>query len=268
MAFKSKDIVAIASHGLFVSTDASLNPAITSISPTSGTLGDIVTIVGTNFGTAGLASLGGSPLAEISYADTKIRARIAYNLSGGLKDLAVYNNTTERTGIKEDAFTFDSAEDSTVRTALRQAVKFGIEQITIANGYRTKVKMVNDPWVPDNKMQEFPNVNLYWGREERLGSRIAGNNPLLDMRMTCTISCHLASTNDPVTRQDKMLADVQQYFGNNFYIPDSSGNRTIFNCVYLSSEPWGGDPNKPTCGIDIELEIFYRINLKNPDSMV
>lgn len=159
---------------------------------------------------------------------------------------------------------------ATVRTQLREAIKFGLRQITTANGYRTNIRRIYDPWMSPEKIDETPAVNVLWGREERWDDgHLHGNNPLLDLRFNLMLDFHLGSVNDIPLEQDKVLADVQKYFGTNWWIPDSSGDARTFTCAYLASDPWADQGEEgPRCGIMIEIEVFYSINLSDPEVMI
>lgn len=154
------------------------------------------------------------------------------------------------------------------RTDLRQAIKYGITQITTAAGYHYNFVRVYDPPISAERMFEYPSVNIYWGDERRLTDRTFGNNPLLDLHMSIMLSVFLKADDDPSTAVDNVLADVQKYFGNYYYNPSSEGDRTVFNMMYSSSSPWGVGANDPNFGIDIEFDVWYTIKLADPDSML
>jgi hypothetical protein len=155
---------------------------------------------------------------------------------------------------------------NTVRTKLREALKYGLQQITITNGYRSTVKAVYDPIKEMEKMTRFPCINLEWGQEFRTGEHLgAANDSLLDIRFEFTCECYFKTTNPPLA-QDKIIADLQQYFGSRHWVPSETGDQTAFNCVYLSSTPWGVDAQRGICGVDVVFEIWYRIRLSDPES--
>lgn len=154
-----------------------------------------------------------------------------------------------------------------IRTKLREALVYSLEQITEANSYWVTLRRVYDPPKNMDEMTEFPTVNLLIGKEERMNDRLLGNNSLLDLKWTVRIDVFLSESNNPPAEIDRVVASVQKYFGHNYYIPGSDGNRTAFNCIYLSSEPFGTELSEPNCGVSIELETFYRIQLTNPEAM-
>ena len=155
----------------------------------------------------------------------------------------------------------------TARTALRKSIKWNIEQITTANGYLTNVQKVYDPPKSIDAMPYFPCVNLHWGREDRNNETLMGNNELLDIRFECQMDFFFSESFDLPLAQDRSIADVQKRFGNNWYITDENGIRRAFNSVYLAAEVWGIEGQKPTGGVSIYLETFYRIKLTDPYSM-
>jgi hypothetical protein len=118
-----------------------------------------------------------------------------------------------------------------------------------------------------DQFAEYPAVNLNWGAETRGNETIAGNNPLLDLRLQVRIDVFMSEVNDIQSEVDKVIADVQQRFGTYYYIPESTGGQSAFNCLYLGSEPFGTDSTVPNCGVSIDLEVWYRINLDDPATM-
>jgi len=153
------------------------------------------------------------------------------------------------------------------RTKLREAIKYGIQQITIANGYRNTVKGVYDPPMSMERFSDYPCINLQWGIEQRTGEHLgAANDSLLDLELPFTCECYL-KTNDPQQAQDDILADLQTYFGSRHWIPNSAGDQTAFNCVYSSSELWGWEEQKGIAGVDVTFDLWYRIRLNNPEAL-
>jgi len=155
---------------------------------------------------------------------------------------------------------------SSARTNLRVAFAACIKEITEAAGYNFTYRHVYDPPLNMEKMSEYPSVNLLWGQERRTNDHLTGNNPLLDLSITLTCDVFISEYNDPMLSVDKVIADFQKYFGSNFYVQASGGERTAFNCLYLSATPWGTEVERPSCGVSIEFEIWYSIRLTNPET--
>lgn len=166
--------------------------------------------------------------------------------------------------------TTSGSSDTPIREQIAEALIYNLKQITTANGCRTNIRRVYDPAITHEKVFEKPAINVYWGREERLNDRLAGNNPLLDMRMLVTLVVFLDAPADRLRdAQNNILADIQERFGNNFWIPaQSTGDATAFDCVYLSSDPWGPDATEPKGGIVIEIEVFYSFALRDATARV
>lgn len=267
MAFIKGDLVSGISAGLFQDA-AAATPSITSVSPSSGALGTRITIIGTSFGSSqgsGTITIGGVSLDNIGWSDTQIIGDLPAGISSGVKDVAVYSDAGTY-GISAGGFTVSVAyANESARTKLREAIKWNVQQITAANGYRSTVWQVYDPPKNIAQISEFPSCNLYWGRESNENDGIVGNNQLLDIRFSFLLSFVLSDINDQALEQDKILADVQQRFGKYFYIPGSDGNRTAFNSIFRYSEPWSHESQKPRCGIDIEIDVWYRLKIDNPD---
>ena len=157
---------------------------------------------------------------------------------------------------------------TSVRTKLRKAIKYQLEQITTGNSYRKTINRVYDPPKNMEDMVEYPCVNLMWGREFDTEERKAGNRAMHDIHMTCRIEVFLHEHSDTIVDEiDKVLADVQEKFGVNYYITGEDDERTAFVCYYIGSEPFGTDKTKPNCGISIELSVHYRILIGDPTVM-
>jgi hypothetical protein len=156
-----------------------------------------------------------------------------------------------------------------VKTNLRNAMIDCIKEITTAGGYNYSYISVNDPPINMESMVEFPTVNLLYGTENRLGDRYkTGNNPLYDIQLPVEIDVFLHSMENTSLAQDKALADLQKYFGYNYYAKPQGGNRTVFEILWTYSTPWGTERERPNCGITVGFDIYYSIRVNNPYEMV
>jgi hypothetical protein len=114
-------------------------------------------------------------------------------------------------------------------------------------------------------LTQYPTIDLYWEREERQNIHLQGNDPLLDLRLVLELVCYLnANREDVPIAQERMLEDLQKFFGINWNIPSQSGEATAFECAYLYSEPWGPLERAPNCGIVVGVEIFYSLKKNDP----
>lgn len=158
---------------------------------------------------------------------------------------------------------------NSIKTNLRNAIVTCTKEITTAGGYNFNFLSVNDPPINMEQMKEYPTVNILYGREQRLGERYkTSNNPLFDILLPCEFDVFLHSQENSSLDQDKALADLQKYFGYNPYVVPSGGDRTVFEIIWLSSNPWGTERETPNCGITVEFEIYYSIRKIDPYSMV
>jgi hypothetical protein len=153
------------------------------------------------------------------------------------------------------------------RTDLRKAFKTCLLEISTARSYRTNILSVSDPAIGMEQMTIFPHINLLWGTEERLAIG-AGNNAFFDLKLPVQIDCFLSDQNDSVLAQDNVLADIMQYFGNNYYVKPIAGVRTAFICYYSGSVPWGTERESPNCGVSVNYDLQYRVRVDNPNIMV
>jgi len=181
-------------------------------------------------------------------------------------------NATERlTAITSDGFftqyTSIVSTSKSIRTRVREAIKYGLQTITMESGYHRTIKDVFDPPVNYEKMKRFPVINLLWGQEERTNAHLAGNNSLCDIRLTSQIDIFLGNPKNISEEQDNVLQDIQRYFGNKYYVPDSDGNRTAFDIIYSGASPWGmgEDEANGIGGVSVFFDVYYRYNLQNPE---
>jgi hypothetical protein len=156
-----------------------------------------------------------------------------------------------------------------VKTKIRSALKACIKEITVAGGYNYSFTDVFDPAINMEQMSTYPTVNILYDEERRLGDRYKiGNNPLYDIMLPVQLDVFLNDVNDTSLAQDKVLADIQKYFGYNYYCKPSGGDRTLFELIWLSDTPWGTEREVPNCGISIVFELYYSIQVHNPYAMV
>ena len=221
------------------------------------------TLTGQHFGaTEGTLTVGGSAATISSWSDTSI---VFYwpSLAAGAHSIVV-TAADATTDTLTNGVTYVT-ETQSIREQIAEALIYNLKTITAANGYRTNIRRVYDPAISHERVLEKPAINVYWGREERLNDRLAGNNPLLDMRMVVQLVVFLDASADKLRdAQNNILADIQGVFGQRFFIPSSgTGDATAFDCAYLASEPWGPDETEPKGGIVIDLEVFYSFALRD-----
>jgi len=158
-----------------------------------------------------------------------------------------------------------------VREKIFAAIIYGLKQITTASGYNYTVRQVYDPPIGIDDMKEYPAINIDDGDENCANSstgnhlQTGGNEALLHNSFTVILDCVVSDINFPRKARNKILADIQRYFGIHWNIPDNSGIPTAFNCFYQRSTPWGVyEKRKDLTGITIEYIVWYRQYLTNP----
>ncbi len=171
-----------------------------------------------------------------------------------------------------------------VRSRIRDAVLYSLRNRILANGtairysdagnttvssegYYNTVTRAFDPPRTYEQFDEYPSINVFIDGESCDSASNVNtdqNQALLHNSFILQMDCFLNDINDPALAQDKILHDIQKFFGINYYIPDESGNATAFNCYYDSSSPFGTDRTSPNSGITIRYRIWYRQQLTNP----
>ncbi len=156
-------------------------------------------------------------------------------------------------------------------TAGGSAIRYsagGSESIVDTYGYFNTIKRAYDPIRQRGNMEEFPACNVKI--EDEFCDNVSNvqmdqNQALLHNSFILSIDCFLNNTNDPALEEDRVLGDIQKYFGINYTIPDENGYGTAFNCYYDSSVSHGIETNEPEGGILIRYRIWYRQELTEPE---
>src|SRR4030065_32967 len=132
------------------------------------------------------------------------------------------------------------------------AIRYADSNTTISTeGYYNTITRAFDPPRTYEQFDEFPCVNVFFENEDcenNSNVQTDQNQGLLHNFVILRMDVFLNDNNDPALAQDKVLHDIQKYFGINYFIPDENGAATAFNCYYDSCEPFGTDRTSPNCG--------------------
>lgn len=256
---------------------ATIAAKISSVSPNSDTTSGGSTISIRVFGATatqgtGSIAIGGNTATIISWTPTLITC-IAPAHAAGTVDV-VFTNPAGDTDTYTNGFTYLALPEDPVKERIIDAIVWGLQQITTAKGYTNTVRRVYDPPVSFLEMEEFPAINVFEGEEScansNQGSHLQtnGNNAMLHNSFVVTFDCVLTTTpNQSSARGDriKFLADLQKYFGTNYWIPDQYGRATARCCFYQSSAPFGIEGNRnDLTGITCDFIVWYDQELVNP----
>lgn len=152
-----------------------------------------------------------------------------------------------------------------VRRLVRQALVSGLESITTANGYNRTIQHAYPEIKSFEQMTEFPSVNIDWRREEYLNAIPGGHSAgFLIKNARVLLDFHVETPEGIETERNRIVADVDKYFGNNYYLPASGGNATAVNVVPEDSFVWGIESSEPYGGITIPIRIEYKQNILDP----
>jgi hypothetical protein len=151
------------------------------------------------------------------------------------------------------------------------ALIYGLGKITTEGGYNYTIKKIYDPPVGIDEMYDYPSVNIEEESEscanQQTHVQTGGNEAALLNSFGVRFDCIVQSTENPRQARNKIIADIQKYFGNNWNIPDTTGAATAFNCFYSGCTPWGLHDTKPLTGISILYTIWYKQKLTDPAKM-
>jgi hypothetical protein len=255
---------------------------INTITPTGSAVagGATATITGSGFSASGNAvafgstALGWTAATIITETITSITVVIP---AGSANTVGVrVTNALAQVATLTNCFVYYATPTSHVKQRIIDAIIYGLGQITENNGYNYTIRRVYDPPTGFTEMEEFPAVNVYDGEETcangNIGSHLqtGGNNAMLHNSFVVTLDCVLTTTpNQATARQDryKFLADVQKYFGKNYWIPNEYSEGTARCCFYQRSTPFGIESNRnDITGISIDFIVWYDQELTNPTS--
>lgn len=178
-------------------------------------------------------------------------------------------------GVGTATFPYLSNNDGAVsiRTKIREALAFQIKNtIRIDNGFFLDIGEVNVNGPINNAQRKaFPSVDILFV-QERYTNSFQGGNSLGGYNKFATVfiignlfedDCKF-NQGDMVLLRENFVADIEKLMGINFFIPDNLGNRTAFNSILTSNRVFGIEATKPRGGVEMELEISYRIELADP----
>jgi hypothetical protein len=154
-----------------------------------------------------------------------------------------------------------AAQDNTMSTAtvsrkedIKNAVQYNLNQIA-AGTYQLTMNSTGKIVQPD-KMVNFPFVNVSEMSESyEHGTNLHGHYL---KEMDLLLECWGKNINEPHVERENIIQDLERRFMNYFYIPDSTGKRTVSSCMFLHNDPWGIESMKPNCGVDVALRVWYR----------
>ena len=155
---------------------------------------------------------------------------------------------------------------TTAREKVRAALYGGLlSNISPALGYFNAFQKVYTRPVNIEQVQDFPAVEVTWN--ERIINTQQGSNSLGFYNRVAEVNLRIflkATDASAMTQlKEQVVADIEQYFGTNFFIPDSAGVGTVFNCVLESNDVTGAGTYRPLGEVEIRLKIYYRTSTTN-----
>jgi len=166
------------------------------------------------------------------------------------------------------------AKEDPAVSKLIDAILFGLDQITTDNGfYNTIAETTDIIQVPGDGMNQFPFVVLHVGDDEsankNLGSRTSNGQNMELLHNSFDIMFETYSICEDVPRKEaqKQIADLQEYFGKNFHLPDSLGISRTFNMIYSRSGFRSLKTNVPNLISLTEFRVWYRILSTDPTKL-
>jgi len=154
-----------------------------------------------------------------------------------------------------------------MRERIRKAAIYGLKNnVNPANGYYLKFGEVNSEVVEHSQRKDYPSVDAVWGDEVYTNEFTGGHSlGLYEKIADLFIDVWIKELDGMTTMKEKVIADIEKYFGTNYSIPDENGNGTAFNCIISNNRHFGTRAEKPRGGISILLKVYYRQQLINPN---
>jgi hypothetical protein len=149
-----------------------------------------------------------------------------------------------------------------VRTKIREAIQYQIQQITIANGYKNTFSEVLFEIPTSQSRINYPSVTVLFGQEQIVNEDMSDN--LWHKLLPVMFIVHLMDQADTVLYRETILQDLEYRFGNNFTIKDSAGVETCMIATLDTNEPFGMKINKPQIGITFGFSVRYRQSIIDP----
>jgi hypothetical protein len=155
---------------------------------------------------------------------------------------------------------------TTAREKVRAAFAWGLlSNISPALGYFGQFQKVYTHPVNIEQVEDFPAVEITWNEKiingQQGGNSLGFYNRIADVKLRVMLKATDAST--MTTLKEQTIADIEQYFGTNFFVPNSSGASTIFNCVLESNDVLGAGVYRPLGEVEIRLKVYYRTSTTN-----
>jgi hypothetical protein len=165
--------------------------------------------------------------------------------------------------------TSDSSATVLVKTNIRKAIKSGLLTIIKGNAcgaysYKHTLREVCDPPKAPNTFRELAGVNIIIGDETASVITKGDNKGVLHNEFNLELDVFFNAVDNTTLIQEEYLADLQAYFGVNYFIPDENGTATAFDCVYQSSTHYGLNISSPNYGITARFKVWYRQQIINP----
>lgn len=171
-----------------------------------------------------------------------------------------------------------------VRSRIRQAILYALRNriksgeptvrhsasstgIVSNEGYYLTILDAFDPPRTVEQMVQFPSINVFCINEvceDINNTQIQQNTSLISNSFILRLECFIHNENDPALECDKLLADLQRYFGTNYFIPDENGNATAMAIYYAGHEILGTEMTRPNIYMNVDFKIWYRQRTNNP----
>jgi hypothetical protein len=159
------------------------------------------------------------------------------------------------------------SERQSLRERIRNAVEYGLKTlITEGLGYFNVYEEVNTEIVTHAERGYFPSIDLFWGDETYTNTLQGGHSTgLYEKVADLFVDVWINDNENMALAKERVVADIEKFFGTNYTLPDSNGNATAFNAVIQRNTHFGARSEKPRGGVSFLVKVYYRIQLTNPN---
>ncbi len=153
------------------------------------------------------------------------------------------------------------ATDKTIKTRIREAVKYHLGRITLGNGYKIAVEgVLDDPPANLSEVVNHPTIIPVWD------STVLLLETNVDECFESLIALYVfvQAQSDVSLTIEQTEADILRCFGTNYQLPDENGTPLAQRVQFVSSVPFGRVDSKPSAGTKMVFKITWSHKASDP----
>lgn len=161
----------------------------------------------------------------------------------------------------------------TVRTKIREAIIYNLNEIKKSNDYENNVGDVFSEARPLDDMRNFPAIMVNFGPHKCLNAEDGTTTQgfILDYECTVTLTIFIKNAQNTEEHRESIVGDIQKLFMNsvaNRSIPDKDGNATAREMMFIDDESFGFEGTKGVVqGHKLNFWVRYAQVLGDPTTL-